>query len=62
LHHFTNIGTKLRQKLKYRNQIENEKMTPAITVTRGIVTATGHDVSLAHGKFLIFLKKNFKNK
>jgi len=25
---FTKIGTKLRQKIKYRDQIENEKMTP----------------------------------
>jgi len=24
------FGTKLRQKLKYRNQIENEEMTPDI--------------------------------
>jgi len=35
---FTKIETKLRQKLKYMNQIENEKMTHAIIVTRGIVT------------------------
>jgi len=27
--------TKLRQKLKYRDQIENEKMIPDIIVTRG---------------------------
>jgi len=64
---FTKIGTKLRQKLKYRNKIENEKMTPDIIVTRGIVTATSHchyhvhDVSLTCVKFLIFLK-TFKNK
>jgi len=37
---FTKIGTKLRQILKYKNQIENEKMTPSIIVTRGIVTVT----------------------
>ena len=57
---FTKIGTKLRQKLKYRDQIENEKMTHAIIVTRGIVTATWHDVSLTHDKFLFF-KKKLKN-
>ena len=28
---FTKIGTKLRQKLKYRDQVENQKMTPPIT-------------------------------
>jgi len=36
----------LRQKLKYRDQIENEKMTPDIIVTCGIVIVTWHDVSL----------------
>jgi len=36
----------VRQKLKYRDQFENEKMTPAIVVTRGTVTATWHNVSL----------------
>jgi len=31
----TKIGTKLRQKLKYWDQIENREMTPGIIVTRG---------------------------
>jgi len=51
---FTKIETKLRKKLKWRDQIENEKMTPGIIVTHGIVTATWHDVSLTRAKFLIF--------
>jgi len=46
----------LRQKLKYRDQIENEKTTHAIIVTRGTVTTTWHNVRLTRGKFLIFLK------
>jgi len=46
---FTKLWTKLRQKLKYWDQIENRKMTPNIIVTRGIITATWHDVSLTHG-------------
>jgi len=52
----------LRQKLKYRDQIENEKMTPVIIVTRDTVIATWHDVSLTRDKFLNFLKiqKKFK--
>jgi len=50
------MRTKLRQKLKYRDQIENEKMTPDIIVTRDIVTATWHDVSLTRGKILILKK------
>jgi len=54
---FTKIETKLRQKLKYRDQIENEKMTSGIIVTRGTVTATWHEVSLTRGKFLIVFKK-----
>jgi len=37
---FTKIGTKLRQKLKYRNQIKSEEMTPGIILTCGIVIAT----------------------
>ena len=41
---FTKIGTKLRQKLEYRNQIENEEMTRDIILTHGIITAT----SLCH--------------
>jgi len=41
---FTKIETKLRQKLKYRDQIENEKMTPDIILTRDIITVT----SLCH--------------
>jgi len=53
---FTKIRTKLRQKLKYRDQIENEKMTSDIIVTRGTVTATWQDVSLTRGKFLFFFK------
>ena len=55
---FTKIKTKLRQKLKYKDQIVNEKMTPLIIVTRGTITATWHDVSLTHDKFVFFL--NFK--
>jgi len=51
---FTKIETKLSQKLKYRDQIENEKMTPPIIVTRDTVTATWHKVSLTRGKFLFF--------
>jgi len=30
----------LGQKLKYKNQIENEEMTSSIILTRGIITAT----------------------
>ena len=53
--------SKLKQKLKYMDQIENEKMTSGIIVTRGTVTTTWHDVSLTRGKFLIKkLKKNNK--
>jgi len=55
----------LRQKLKYRDQIENGKMTPGIIVTRGTIMATWYDVSLICDNFLIFLKikkiKNSKN-
>ena len=58
---FRKIGTKLRQKLKYSNQIENEKMASGIIVTRGTVTVTWHDVSLTRGKFVILLKKLKKN-
>jgi len=50
---FTKIETKLRQKLKYRDQIENEKMTSGIIVTHGTITASWHDVSLTRDKFLI---------
>jgi len=32
--------TKLRQKLKYKDQNENEEMTPDIIMTRDIVIAT----------------------
>jgi len=39
---FIKFGTKLRQKLKYRDQIENEKMTSGIIVTRDTVTVTWH--------------------
>jgi len=39
LHNFYKIETKLRQKLKYKYQIENEKMTPSIIVTRGTTSA-----------------------
>jgi len=41
---FTKIGTKLRQKLEYSDQIENEKMTLGIILTHGIITTT----SLCH--------------
>jgi len=57
---FTKIGTELRQKLKYRDQIENEKMTLDIIVTRGTITVTWHDVSLTRVEFYFlrnFLKK-----
>ena len=55
---FTKIGNKLRQKLKYWDQIENREMTPGIIVTRDTtITAMWHDVSLTRGKFLILLKK-----
>jgi len=37
---FTKIMTKLRQKLKYKDQNENEEMTPDIIMTRDIVIAT----------------------
>jgi len=47
----------LRQKLKYKDQIENEKITPGITVTRDIVMVMWHNVSLTRDKFLIFFKK-----
>jgi len=53
---FTKIRTKLRQKLKYWDQIENREMTPSIIVICGTIIATWHDVSLTRGKFLIFLK------
>jgi len=32
------IENKLRQKLKYRDQIENKEMTPGIIVTRDTIT------------------------
>jgi len=32
----------LRQKLKYKDQIENEEMALGIIVTHGIVTAASH--------------------
>jgi len=51
--------TKLRQKLKSKDQIENEKMTPGIIVTHGTIIATWHDVNLTHDKFFI-LFLNFK--
>jgi len=54
---FTKIGTKLKQKLKYMDQIENEKMTSGIIMTRGTVTVMWHDVSLTSDKFVILLKK-----
>jgi len=41
---FKKIGTKLRQKLEYKDQIEIEEMTPDIILTCGIITAT----SLCH--------------
>ena len=53
---FTNIGIKLRQKLKYKDQIENEKMTPGIIVTRGTITATWQLFNFFN------LKKNKNNK
>jgi len=55
LYNFTKIEIKLRQKLKYKNQIEYEKMTPGIIVTRGTITVTWHDVSLTRDKFFIFV-------
>jgi len=36
------IWTKLRQKLKYNDQFENEEMTPRIIVTRDIINAISH--------------------
>jgi len=39
---FTKIETKLRQKLKYCDQIETRKITLGIIVTRGIFTTTSH--------------------
>jgi len=68
LHYFyKKIWTKVRQKLEYRNQIENKKMTPGIILTRDIitehhsVTATWHNDSLTRDNLFIF-KKNQKNK
>jgi len=55
---FTKIGTKLRQKLKYRDQIENEEMTSSIRVTRDIVTITWYNISLTRVKFLNFSKNS----
>jgi len=40
----TKIGTKLKQKLEYNDQIENEKMTPGLILTHGIITV----ISLCH--------------
>jgi len=37
---FTKIGTKLRQKLEYRDQNEIEEMTPGIILTPDIITVT----------------------
>jgi len=62
LHIFTKNWTKLKQKLKYYDQIENEKMTSDIIVTRDTVIATWHDVSLTRDKIYFFLKKNSKKK
>jgi len=45
LHIFYKIDTKLRQKLKYMDQIENEKMT------HGIIIAMWHDVTLIVANF-----------
>jgi len=39
------------------DQIENEKMTSGIIMTRGTVTVMWHDVSLTSDKFVILLKK-----
>jgi len=44
----------LRQKLEYRDQIENQEMTPSIILTRDIITATWHDDSLTCGNFFYF--------
>jgi len=54
---FTKIGTKLRQKLEYRDQIEIEEMTLGIILTLVIVTAMWHNDSLTRGKFFNFFKK-----
>jgi len=64
---FLKNGTELRQKFKYRYQIENEEMTSTVILTRGIVTATSpchcHVAprQLTCDKLFIF-KKNKKNK
>jgi len=66
LHNYYKNWAKLRQKLKYRDQIENVSMTPDIIVTCDTVTTTWHDVNLTRGKLLFFLnlkkiKKSSKN-
>jgi len=37
---FTKIMTKLRQKLNYKDKIENKDMTPDIILIRDIITVT----------------------
>jgi len=39
---FKKMGTKLGQKLKYRDQIKNEEMTPGIIVIHDTITTTSH--------------------
>jgi len=50
---FTKIGTKLRQ-IKIKDQIETNKMTRGIILTRVTVTAMWHDDSLTCGNFFNF--------
>jgi len=56
---FTKIVTKLKQKLEYKDQFENEKMTHDIIVTRIIVTSLlchCHMTQCQRDKFFIFFK------
>ena len=63
---FIKIGTKLRQKLEYRDQIKTKEMTPGKILTPIVVTATSlchcnvHNDILARGNFFYFFKKNQK--
>jgi len=61
---FTKIGTKLKQKLEYRDQIETEELTPGIILTPSIITATSlchwHVVRRQFDTWQILFKKNKK--
>jgi len=57
----------LRLKLEYRNQIENEKMTPGILLTHGTITNTSlYHYHVAQRQFdtrqIFYFFKNIKKK